>query len=67
MDGNARFVIKLKGFDGDKEDLKEIYEEEVLPEIISPNTTEIPTVEPTAEPTEEPTELPDVTDPNTEG
>ena len=35
MNGNARFVIKLEGFEGDKEDLKEVYEDHVLPEIIA--------------------------------
>ena len=60
MTGNSRFVIKLVGFDGDKEDLKEVYEKDVLPDIIStpsPNTTEIP-----PEVTD-----PDVTDPYPEG
>ena len=44
MNGNARFVIKLEGFEGDKEDLKKVYEEEVLQEIIatpSPNPPEV--------------------------
>ena len=44
MNGNARFVIKLEGFEGDKEDLKNVYEDQVLPEIIatpSPNPPEV--------------------------
>ena len=40
MDGNARFLIKLKGFEGDKDALKDNYEKEVLPEIIQ--TTPVP-------------------------
>ena len=60
VNGNARFVIKLDGFEGEKDELKNVYKEEVLPEIIStpsPNTTEIP-----PEVTD-----PDVTDPYPEG
>ena len=64
MDGYARFVIKLKGFDGDKDELKKTYEEDVLPEIIpTQEPTEEPrdpTADPTAEPTPDPTVNPTV-------
>ena len=48
MDGDARFVIKLEGFNGDKDDLKNDYEKEFI-STPSQTTTTLPSPNVTTE------------------